>query len=61
MLVGAAVPVIGALAATGLMLLLGGAVIVHLRNGDGVRELVPALVLGSVAVAFLVLVLGNLR
>ena len=58
-LVGAAVPVIGALAATGLVLLLGGAVIVHLRNRDGFRELAPALVLGAVAVAFVILVLGD--
>ena len=58
-LVGAAVPVIGALAATGLVLLLAGAVIAHLRNGDGVRELAPAVVLGAVAVAFVALVLGE--
>jgi hypothetical protein len=56
-LVGAAVPVIGVLAATGLVLLLGGAVIAHLRNGDGIRELAPALVLGAVAVSFVTLVL----
>jgi hypothetical protein len=59
-LVGAAVPVLGALAATGLVLLLGGAVIAHLRNGDGIRELAPALVLGAVAVAFVTLVLGDI-
>jgi DoxX-like family len=60
-LVGAAVPVIGGLAATGLVLLLGGAVVAHLRNGDGFREVAPALVLGTVAVVFVVLVLGDLR
>ena len=60
-LVGAAVPVFGALAATGLILLLGGAVVVHLRNGDGIRDLAPALVLGAVAAAFTILVLGGLR
>jgi hypothetical protein len=60
-LVGAAVPVIGALAATGLVVLLGGAVVTHLRNGDGLREVAPALVLGAVTVAFVVLVLGDLR
>ncbi|MDP9221185.1 MAG: DoxX family protein [Actinomycetota bacterium] len=59
-LVGAAVPVIGVLAATGLVLLLGGAVIVHLRNGDGFRELAPSVVLGAVAVAFVANVLGTL-
>lgn len=60
-LVGAAVPVIGAMAATGLVVLLGGAVVAHLRNGDGLRELAPAVVLGAVAVAFVVLVVGDLR
>jgi DoxX-like protein len=60
-LVGAVVPMIGVLAATGLVLLLGGAVIAHLRNGDGFRELAPALVLGAVAVAFVTNVLGTLR
>jgi hypothetical protein len=59
-LIGAAVPVIGALAATGLVLLLGGAVVAHLRNGDGFRELAPALVLGTVAIAFVALVVGGL-
>jgi hypothetical protein len=49
------------MAATGLVLLLGGAVIAHLRNGDGIRELAPALVLGAVAVAFVILVLGDIR
>jgi hypothetical protein len=57
-LVGAAVPVIGALAALGLMVLLGGAFLVHLRNGDGAREVAPALVLGLVALAFVILLLG---
>ena len=60
-LAGAALPLIGALAATGLVLLLGGAMIAHLRNRDGLRELAPALVLGAVAVVFVVLVLGDIR
>jgi hypothetical protein len=59
LLVGALLPQVGALAALGLLLLLGGAVLVHLRNGDGARELAPSLVLGAVALAFLVLVLGH--
>ena len=58
---GTVFPVIGVLAATGLVLLLGGAVVTHLRNGDGVRELVPSVVLGAVAVAFVLLALGDLR
>jgi hypothetical protein len=60
-LVGIAVPVIGALAATGLILLLGGAVLVHLRKRDGLRELAPSLVLGAIALVFILLVLGDLR
>ena len=61
LLVGALVPVIGALAAVGLLLLLGGAVVAHLRSGDGPRELAPALILGLATLAFLILLIGNLR
>ena len=61
LLVGAFVPVIGALAAAGLLMLLGGACVAHLRNGDGLRELTPALVLGLATVSYLLLVLGELR
>jgi hypothetical protein len=61
LMVGAFVPVVGALAAAGLLMLLGGACVAHLRNGDGLRELTPALVLGLVTVSYLLLVLGNLR
>ena len=61
LLVGALLPVIGALAAAGLLLLLGGAMIAHLRSGDGPRELVPAIVLGLTNLAFLILVVGSLR
>ena len=53
--------VIGALAAAGLLMLLGGAVVAHLRSGDGLRELAPAVVLGLATLAFLILVLGDLR
>jgi hypothetical protein len=61
LLVGLFVPVIGALAAAGLLMLLGGALVTHLRNGDGVREIAPALVLGLVTLAYLILVVGSLR
>jgi hypothetical protein len=61
LLVGAFVPVIGALAAGGLLMLLGGAVVAHVRNGDGVREVAPAIVLGLVTVSYLLLVVGDLR
>ena len=61
LLVGAFVPLIGALAAAGLLMLLGGALVTHFRNGDGVREIAPALVLGLVTLTYLLLVLGDLR
>ena len=61
LLIGAFIPLVGALAALGLLMLLGGALITHLRNGDGVREIAPAVVLGLATVAYLVLVVGDLR
>ena len=61
LLIGAFVPVIGALAAAGLLMLLGGAIVVHLRSGDGVHEIAPAVVLGLATLTFLLLVLGDLR
>jgi hypothetical protein len=61
LLVGALIPLIGALAAAGLLILLGGAVVTHLRNGDGPREIAPALVLGLVSLTYLLLVVGDLR
>ena len=60
LLIGAFVPIIGALAGAGLLMLLGGACIAHLRNGDGLREMAPAVVLGLVTVSFLLLVVGDL-
>ena len=61
LLVGAFVPLIGVLAAAGLLMLLAGALVTHLRNGDGVREIAPALVLGLVTLTFLILAVGSLR
>ena len=61
LLLGAFVPVIGALAAAGLLLLLAGAIVAHLRNGDGIREIVPAVALGVVSAYYLLLVAGHLR
>lgn len=61
LLVGGFVPMIGALAAAGLLLLLGGAVLAHLRSGDGVREVAPAVVFGVVTLTYLLLRLGDLR
>ena len=56
-LLGIAVPVIGGLAGAGLLLMLAGAVLAHLRNGDSLRHLVPALVAGLLVAAYLVVVL----
>ncbi len=35
--------------------------VVHVRSGDGLPEIAPSLVLGLVALTFLVLVVGDLR
>ncbi|MEG3632410.1 DoxX family protein [Micromonospora palythoicola] len=55
LLVGLTVPLIGALAGTGLLLLLTGALVVHLRKGDGPQKYAPALVCGLLVAAYLVL------
>ena len=56
---GLAVPLLRAFAALGLLLLLAGAVVAHLRVKDGLREMAPAIGLGVLAAAVLALsVLG---
>ena len=57
-LVGLALPWIGALAGTGLLLLLAGAVVAHLRNGDHPKLLVPALMAALLVAAYIVTLLG---
>ena len=47
---------IGLTAAVGLLLLLTGACISHLRNGDGPREIAPAVVMTAGLVSYVVLV-----
>jgi len=54
LLLGSIEPLIGALAGAGLLLLLGGAVVAHVRNGDGPRKFAPAVVCGLLVVAYLV-------
>jgi uncharacterized membrane protein YphA (DoxX/SURF4 family) len=44
-------PVLVPIAATGLVLLMAGAVATHLRRGDGFAAAVPSLVLGVLAAA----------
>ena len=58
-LLGLVVPPLGALAATGLLLLLAGAVLAHLRHRDQPRLLTPALVAGLLVAAYLVTLLGG--
>ena len=53
--VGIALPVIGVLAASGLLLLLGGALVSHLRAGDGPAEMAPAAVVAALTSGYLVL------
>lgn len=53
LLVGLILPAVGIAAASGLVLLLLGAVGVHLRNGDEVRRVAPAVVLAVLAAAYL--------
>jgi DoxX-like family len=59
-LVGLAAPAIGALAGAGLLALLGGAVITHLRAGHRLAAAAPALVSAAVVAAYLA-VLGATR
>ena len=54
LLLGLAVPVLGALAGTGLLLLLAGALITHVRNHDRGRDLVPAIVCAVLVAGYLV-------
>jgi len=55
LILGGLVPVIGGLAASGVLLLLGGALAMHVRNGDGLPRLAPAAVTAALTVAYLLL------
>ncbi|ALV43617.1 invasion protein [Pseudarthrobacter sulfonivorans] len=56
LLLGLVEPWIGLAAAVGLVLLMAGAFVTHLRNGDGPREIAPAAVMTAVLVGYLVLI-----
>ena len=60
MVVGLVVPVLGGLAGAGLLVLLAGAVITHLRNGQGAHELAPALVCALLVGGYLAVLLGRI-
>ena len=47
LLLGAVVPLIGALAGVGLLLLLAGAVVTHVRAGDSPKKVTPAVICAS--------------
>ncbi|TWP49462.1 invasion protein [Lentzea tibetensis] len=51
---GPVVPLLGGLAGAGLLALLAGAVITHLRKGDGPRKFAPALVCAVLVAGYLV-------
>ena len=55
---GGAVPQLGRLAAVGLLALLAGALVTHVRNGDGLRECAPALVCVVLVAGYLVALIG---
>lgn len=55
---GPVVPVLGALAGAGLLLLLSGAVVTHVRHGDGMRRTAPAIGCAVLVVGYLVALSG---
>jgi len=50
---GLAVPLLGRVAAVGLLLLLAGALITHIRQGDGPRKYAPVIVCGVLVAGYL--------
>ena len=50
---GLAVPLLGRAAAVGLLLLLAGALITHIRQGDGPRKYAPVIVCGVLVAGYL--------
>ena len=58
MLAAASMPVLGIAAGVGLLLLLAGALVVHVNNGDGIREAAPAGVFAALVIAYIVVQTG---
>lgn len=56
---GVAVPPLGRLAAVGLLALLAGALVTHVRNSDRPRRYAPALVCAVLAAGYLVALSGT--
>ena len=61
LLIGLTVPLMGGLAGAGLFLLLAGALMTHLRNGDGVRRYALAVLCAALVVVYLVALYGASR
>ncbi|MDX3762984.1 DoxX family protein [Streptomyces mirabilis] len=59
LLAGLRITALGAAAAAGLILLMAGAVVIHLRSGDPAARCLPATVLGALTAAHLVLLAGG--
>jgi hypothetical protein len=59
LLAGLRITALGAAAAAGLILLMAGAVVVHLRSGDPAARCLPAAVVGAMTAAHLVLLAGG--
>jgi hypothetical protein len=60
-LAGLAWPPLGLAAAAGMAILVTGAVAMHLRKGDTLKHMAPALVILVVTVAYLVVALDQVR
>ncbi|UXY32363.1 DoxX family protein [Streptomyces sp. HUAS TT20] len=59
LLLGLRITALGAAASVGLILLMAGAVVVHLRSGDPAARCLPAVIVGALAAARLVLLAGG--
>ena len=51
-------PLLGGLASVGLLLLLAGAMVTHLRNRDGAREVAPSVVCAALVAGYLAALAG---
>jgi hypothetical protein len=60
-LIGLIRPLLGGMASVGLLLLLAGAVVTHLRNHDGPREVAPAVVCAVLVSGYLAALIGTAR
>ena len=60
LVVGLAVPALGIAAGAGLTLMMLGAIVSHLRAGDAVAKAVPAIAVGAMVVAQLVVTVATL-